>query len=80
MNVGIDIEKVEPIDLTIAKNYFAQAEYQYIMKDNNEQAQLNRFFEVWTLKECYMFYFFYINTYIHVTNDTNRKTIRMRNI
>lgn len=54
MNVGIDIEKVEPIDLTIAKNYFAQAEYQYIMKDNNEQAQLNRFFEVWTLKECYI--------------------------
>ena len=23
-------------------------------QDNNEQAQLNRFFEVWTLKECYI--------------------------
>lgn len=54
MNVGIDIEKVEPIDLTIAKNYFAQAEYQYIMNGCNDQEQLNRFFEVWTLKECYI--------------------------
>lgn len=53
-NIGIDIEKIEMIDLDIAKKYFASAEYQYIMKGKHNNNQLNRFFEVWTMKECYL--------------------------
>ncbi|WP_057511659.1 4'-phosphopantetheinyl transferase family protein [Staphylococcus sp. NAM3COL9] len=53
-NVGIDIEKIEAIDLDIAKKYFALTEYQYIMNAQNSDVQFNRFFEVWTMKECYL--------------------------
>ncbi|MEK4562925.1 4'-phosphopantetheinyl transferase superfamily protein [Staphylococcus sp. FSL K6-3157] len=53
-NVGIDIEKIEAIDLDIAKKYFALTESQYIMNAQNSDVQFNRFFEVWTMKECYL--------------------------
>ena len=44
---GIDIERVRPIDLKIAKRFFAPDETAYIM----EEPCPRRFFEVWTQKE-----------------------------
>lgn len=45
--VGIDIERIRPIELRIAERFFLAEEKKYVMeKDSN-----NRFFEVWTKKE-----------------------------
>lgn len=51
--IGVDIEKVDDIDLDIAKNYFFNNEYEDIMKSNNSK---EKFFEYWVLKESYMKY------------------------
>ena len=45
--VGIDIESIKPVDLIIAKRFFAPDETEYIMNGN----QTRRFFEIWTKKE-----------------------------
>lgn len=45
--VGIDIEIIKPINMQIAKRFFAQDEISYILDGN----QIRRFFEVWTKKE-----------------------------
>lgn len=52
-NVGVDIEKIAPIDLSIPDKYFAVEEAHYIRAGRIEQ-QLLRFYELWTLKECYL--------------------------
>ncbi len=63
--VGIDIEKIRPINLKIAKRFFTADEQKYVFTevpreedfekaaDNN---MLTRFFEVWTGKEAYLKY------------------------
>jgi len=48
--VGVDIEYIHDIDLDIAKNYFYNNEYEYILKNPN----IKTFFELWVLKESYM--------------------------
>lgn len=53
-NVGVDVEKIENIDLDIAQKYFALLEYRYITEAQSTISQFNRFFEVWTMKECYL--------------------------
>lgn len=53
-NVGVDVEKIETIDLDIAKKYFALLEYRYINDAQSSISRFNRFFEVWTMKECYL--------------------------
>ncbi|MCK6258777.1 4'-phosphopantetheinyl transferase superfamily protein [Fictibacillus sp. KIGAM418] len=52
--VGIDIEKKNAIDLQIARQFFAQEEYDYIEGNWDEQQKQERFFEVWTAKESYI--------------------------
>lgn len=53
-HVGIDIEKIEPIDyLSISKNYFTNKEYEYISQSSCNQ-QLENFYRIWTLKESYV--------------------------
>ena len=52
--VGVDVEYNDPeIDLTIAKNYFYNSEYENIMKSSLPS---NEFFKYWVLKESYMKY------------------------
>lgn len=51
-NVGIDIEKHENIDLSIAKRFFTNDEYKYIVEKDDESKK--RFYKVWTLKESYI--------------------------
>ena len=49
--VGVDIEKIRPVNLQVAKR-FSKEEYDYIKaKDSTE-----RFFEIWTKKEAYLKY------------------------
>ena len=60
--VGIDIEKIRPVDLNTAKRIFSEKEIQYIFECSPKienynhylnDAVLQRFFELWTKKEAY---------------------------
>ena len=50
--VGIDIEKIRPLETDIAKGFFTAREFDYINKDPCQQNA--RFFEIWTLKESFV--------------------------
>ncbi len=61
--IGIDIEKITPINLKIAKRFFTQEEQFYIFNKSPEENDftatptneiLKRFFEIWTAKEAYL--------------------------
>jgi 4'-phosphopantetheinyl transferase len=51
--VGIDIEKIMPVDLEIAAQFFSEEEYKTLMAQGSEDRQ-NFFFDLWTLKESYI--------------------------
>src|SRR5699024_6092340 len=52
--VGIDIEKIKYIDFeSLAKSFFTVNEFNYIVNQNCK-FPLNRFYEIWTLKESYI--------------------------
>jgi 4'-phosphopantetheinyl transferase len=51
--VGIDVEYIRPVSLTLAKRFFSDEEYQAIM-EKEVSRQLPFFFELWTLKESYI--------------------------
>lgn len=52
--IGIDVEEVKNIEYEeIAKNFFTTMEFDYITT-NDLKFQLNRFYEIWTLKESYI--------------------------
>lgn len=51
--LGIDIEKIDCIDLEIAKNFFSAKEYIELMSKAQNQRQ-PYFFDLWTLKESYI--------------------------
>ncbi len=60
--IGVDIEKIRPVDLNTAKRIFREEEIQYIFGCILEaddyyhylnDATLQRFFELWTKKEAY---------------------------
>ena len=57
--VGIDVEKIRPIDLSICRHVCTEAENAYVGTDGSEghacqdPAILRRFFEIWTAKEAY---------------------------
>ncbi|OJG66168.1 phosphopantetheine-protein transferase domain [Enterococcus moraviensis] len=53
--VGIDIEEITPIDLSIAEHYFCSKEYSAIMAEREEH-QVETFFSIWCLKESYVKY------------------------
>jgi len=50
--VGVDIEKIKPIDINLAYECFHDQELAYLFSDRSEQ--LERFFRLWTLKESYI--------------------------
>lgn len=52
--IGIDIEKIISIEYkSISKNFFTSKELNFIMEENLNN-QLNKFYEIWTLKESYV--------------------------
>lgn len=51
--IGVDIEKIQPIDLEIAKRYFSKEEYSDLL-EKPVKSRLSYFYELWTLKESYI--------------------------
>jgi len=51
--IGIDVEQIKPIELSIAKRFFCENEYADLM-GLNKSDQLDYFYTIWTLKECYI--------------------------
>lgn len=63
--VGVDVEKIRPVKLKIAKKFFTPTEQVYLFgkkpteQDYNtepDEPQLQRLFEIWTGKEAYLKY------------------------
>lgn len=52
--VGCDVEKITPIDLTVAKKYFFKGEYKAIENCKTQSEMEDLFFRYWTLKESFM--------------------------
>lgn len=52
-SVGIDIEKVGPPKIDVAKRFFSEHEYTALMARPEEERD-SFFFELWTLKESYV--------------------------
>jgi 4'-phosphopantetheinyl transferase len=50
ISVGVDIEKIRPIDMKIVERFFVSEEKEYILSAQSD-LQNKRFFEVWTKKE-----------------------------
>lgn len=51
--VGVDVEKIQPLDYQLAARFFSEDEY--LNLNNKEgQAKLEYFYEIWTLKESYI--------------------------
>lgn len=51
--IGVDIERIKPIDLSIAEKYYCKDEYVDIMQ-RSKHNQLKRFYEYWVLKESFV--------------------------
>ncbi len=49
--VGIDVEQVADVDLTISRNYFSEDEHNDLM---SREDKISYFFTLWTLKESYI--------------------------
>lgn len=63
--IGIDIEKIRPVNMKIAKRFFNEQEQKYVFgfapdeeafEKEADGETLKRFFEVWTAKEAYLKY------------------------
>lgn len=50
--VGIDVEKIKENNLDIAKTFFTNEEYNYILKQPKKKNEC--FYKIWTLKESYV--------------------------
>lgn len=53
-DIGVDIENVAPLNYDFIDRYFTNEEQQYIRSAPTKQAQLIRFYEIWTCKESYV--------------------------
>jgi 4'-phosphopantetheinyl transferase len=51
--VGIDVERIKPNKLKIARRFFTDNEFDSIM-EKPEEHRLDHFFELWTMKESYL--------------------------
>jgi 4'-phosphopantetheinyl transferase len=51
--VGIDIERIAPIDMEVAENYFSKYECGRLLSLNGPD-QLSFFYQLWTCKESYL--------------------------
>lgn len=51
--LGVDVEQISPIDMTIAERFFSPVESRNLAAAPAEQ-QLETFYQLWTLKESYI--------------------------
>lgn len=49
--VGIDIEQIKTADMKIAKRFFTESEYEFVM---NSKAPNEAFYEIWVRKESFI--------------------------
>ncbi|MGC5774776.1 4'-phosphopantetheinyl transferase family protein [Paenibacillus pabuli] len=52
-DLGVDVEKIAPIDMKIAERFFSLTESQFLAAGPAEM-QLETFYRLWTLKESYI--------------------------
>lgn len=52
--IGCDIEQVRDCELALAKRFFTAGEYAAIAAQPTLQAQTDRFYRIWTLKESFL--------------------------
>jgi 4'-phosphopantetheinyl transferase len=52
-DVGVDIEKIRPINYRIAKRFYSKTEFAKLDKKKGQE-KLEYFFDLWTLKESYL--------------------------
>ena len=52
-SVGIDIEKIAPIDFDVAKQFYSKTEYNALLSKDPGEA-ISFFYDIWTLKESYI--------------------------
>jgi len=50
--VGIDIEKISPINISIFENYFTKQDFKYL--NGRKDHLLENFYKIWTLKESFI--------------------------
>lgn len=51
--IGVDIERIKNVDLSIAKRFFSKKEHAFLL-NRNELDRINSFYDLWTLKESYI--------------------------
>ena len=51
--VGCDVERIQPIELDIARRYFFGSEYESIASVTDDE-RYDRFYRFWTLKESFV--------------------------
>ena len=56
LRTACDIQLIRPRKNlgNIAEEYFSENERDYVLQQNETQAGCERFFQIWTLKECYL--------------------------
>jgi len=52
--VGCDVERIDPIDMNVAKRFFYGSEYDTIMAGQTPSDRYDMFYRFWTLKESFM--------------------------
>lgn len=52
-SIGVDIEKIRPIKIDLAKRFFSSIEFDQFMNKEGKARQ-TYFFDLWTLKESYL--------------------------
>jgi 4'-phosphopantetheinyl transferase len=51
--IGVDVEYIHEIDLTIAERFFSKKEHDTLMQKESDK-RLSSFYDIWTLKESYI--------------------------
>ena len=54
IQIGCDIEKVKPVNLSVAKRFFCPAEYDRIMAEDTRDKKTETFYRFWVLKESFV--------------------------
>ncbi|MNX61339.1 4'-phosphopantetheinyl transferase sfp [compost metagenome] len=52
--IGIDIERINGMDLELARQFYTEEEYGSIMKHQSHEGRVLQFFRIWTAKESYI--------------------------
>lgn len=53
--IGVDIEKINKLDLSIVSNFFSESEVDWLYSKNYNE-RIRSFFKLWTIKESYIKY------------------------